>query len=199
MKTHTQPYKTVNLQQGSIAWLAWRHQGIGASEAPTVMGENPWQSPVDLLRAKRGPAPEPDTHDRISAAMQFGTDMEPVARRAYERATGHKVTPACLQSSRYTWLRASLDGISADGRRAVEIKCGKGVYHHTARTRTVPRYYYGQLQHIMAVTRLESVDFWAWLPDQTPIGLTVPRDPDYIGAMLDREHDFWQQVRLSTH
>ena len=37
----------VNLEQGTDDWHAWRRQGIGASDAPTIMVENPWKSPED--------------------------------------------------------------------------------------------------------------------------------------------------------
>ena len=35
------PYKIIILQQGTFKWLEWRSQGIGASDAPAIMGANP--------------------------------------------------------------------------------------------------------------------------------------------------------------
>ena len=35
-------------------WLAGRSQGIGASEAGTVVGLNPWCTPYQLWRRKKG-------------------------------------------------------------------------------------------------------------------------------------------------
>jgi len=34
--------KVVDLEQGTPQWLAWRRAGIGASEAPVIMGLSPW-------------------------------------------------------------------------------------------------------------------------------------------------------------
>ena len=34
----------------------------------------------------------------------------------------------------------------------------------TSQTRSAPDYYYGQLQHILAVTGLDSLDFWCYWP-----------------------------------
>src|SRR5690606_2655687 len=39
------PMVLVDLEQGSPEWLAWRAEGIGASDAATIMGENPYQTP----------------------------------------------------------------------------------------------------------------------------------------------------------
>ena len=118
--TVTNPYTTVNLQQGTAEWLEWRSNGIGASDAPTIMGENPWKSAARLLSEKLG------TADKVggNAAMARGTALEPEARRQYEAISKVFVAPICLQSNKHQWLRASLDGLAADGRTVVEIKCG---------------------------------------------------------------------------
>ncbi|HNX99051.1 MAG TPA: YqaJ viral recombinase family protein, partial [Candidatus Aminicenantes bacterium] len=139
-------YTIVALRQGTSEWLDWRNQGVGASDAPAIMGENPWKSAERLLREKLE-----DRRCPPNAAMARGTALEPVARRQFERLTGVNVTPACLLSTRSSWLRASVDGLARDGGTVVEIKCGESVYRHSSTTRTVPGYYYGQLQHILAV------------------------------------------------
>lgn len=184
------PYIRVHLDQGSDEWLAWRVQGVGASEAPAVMGENPWKSRVELLADKCGLSRRSDG----SAAMSFGTAKEPEARSQYVAMLGIPVEPVCVQSVRRDWLRASLDGLSADGRSVVEIKCGKSVYATTARTKRPPRYYVGQLQHILAVTELEAIDFWCYWPGMPNVHVKVARDDAYIRRLLDAEAAFWSEV-----
>jgi putative phage-type endonuclease len=46
---------TVDHDQGRGEWLAWRHGGIGASDAPALMGENPWKSERRLFAEKCAP------------------------------------------------------------------------------------------------------------------------------------------------
>jgi len=41
-RTGREPYIEIDLAQGSSEWLAWRNQGIGASDAPKIIGEI-WQ------------------------------------------------------------------------------------------------------------------------------------------------------------
>ena len=185
------PYTRITLEQGTDAWLAWRMQGIGASEAPALLGENPWKSRRALLAEKCGLA----RRDFNSAAMAFGTRTEPEARARYVVQVGVPVAPACVQSTAHPWLRASLDGLSADGARVVEIKCGPSVYAKTAKHGRPPQYYVGQLQHILAITLLPAIDFWCYLPGQAPLHVVVARDDAYIARLLTAEAAFWQEVQ----
>ncbi|MEA1959453.1 MAG: YqaJ viral recombinase family protein [Chloroflexota bacterium] len=183
------PYTIVNLRQGTPAWLEWRSQGIGASDAPAIMGENPWKSANYLLQEKcEGKVYGPN------AAMARGTRLEPEARKRYESKFGVRVAAACLQSTKYEWLRASVDGLATDGSAVVEIKCGESVYRKSSATKKVPKYYFGQLQHILAVTELQVIEFWCYLPNLPEVHISVARDDSYIERMLDTEHEFWQQV-----
>ncbi len=183
-------YTIVDLEQGTDAWLQWRSQGIGASDAPAIMGENPWKSPARLLQEKCG-----ETRNfSPNAAMTRGMELEPEARKCYEHQVGVPVAPACLQSARFDWLRASVDGLAVDGSAVVEIKCGESVYSKSAASRQVPGYYFGQLQHILAVTNLQAIDFWCYLPDRPTVHLCVARDDAYIKRLLDIEQAFWQQI-----
>ncbi len=106
----TAPYTIVNLQQGTAEWLEWRSNGIGASDAPTIMGDNPWKSAARLLSEKLGAA------DKFAgnAAMTRGTALEPEAKRQYEAISKVFVASICLQSNTHQWLRASLDDLAAE-------------------------------------------------------------------------------------
>ena len=180
----------VELQQGTKEWLEWRHKGIGASDASTVMGENRFKSAAELLQEKR----QPVQGSFQNAAMALGTQLEPEARRRYIAKTGRDVRPVCVQSTQLDWLRASLDGLAPNHDAVVEIKCGASVYRSASESRSVPSYYYGQIQHILAITGLDSLDFWCYWPDNPEVRLTVERDDVYIERLLYKEHEFWNQV-----
>lgn len=185
------PFTTVDLEQGTREWLEWRHNGIGASDASTIMGQNRFSSAAALLKEKRDPVRDSFQNE----AMALGRRLEPEARKRYIAETGKDVRPVCLQSTRYDWLRASLDGLTVDHDAVVEIKCGRSAYWSTARSGSVPTYYYGQLQHIMAITGLDSLDFWCYWPDNPEILLPVERDDDYIEVLLSKELKFWNDVQ----
>ena len=183
-------FDRIGLQQDTPEWKLWRCGGIGASDAPSIMGEDPWKSAAALQQEKL----RPTSHDFQNAAMARGKRLEPVARQAYNVFRGIGVEPLCVQSRTYPWMRASLDGIDEDERIVVEIKCGESCYKKTARWRSVPDCYYGQLQHILAVIEYEAIDFWCYYPGNRPICLTVPRDERYINILVTKEREFWEFV-----
>ena len=221
----------IDHDQGSIPWLRWRHDGIGGSDAPALMGENPWRSANALFAEKSGPSkygnarPVPRkpviadlfaaaappmapaapaapnepmlAERRYRSAASRGTALEPYARDLYNRHIGGELVPNCLESLDRPWQRASLDGLCLKTRRALEIKCGDKVYAHTETTGKVPGYYLGQLQHILAVSGFDAIDFWVWLPGKTPLLLTVPRDDAYIARMTEAGAEFWARVEAA--
>jgi putative phage-type endonuclease len=179
----------VELDQSTDEWLSWRRGGIGASDAPVVMGLSPWQTDRELLLLKTGQQAERSAN----GAMQRGKALEPVARRAYVSHTRIEVEPVCVQSREHSWMRASLDGLSADGRHVVEIKCPGEKDHRLAASGCVPEKYFPQLQHILAVTGLGEIYYWSFRFDHTVL-LKIERDETFIANLIEREAAFWTQV-----
>src|SRR5688572_30595162 len=118
------PYQIVALVERTTAWWEWRRGGIGSSDAATILGEKPAKSAERLLFEKQ----QPPKDSGRSFTRARGAALERAARAHYCREVGCTVEPACLQSVARPWQRASLDGISADGERVVEIKCGFAAY-----------------------------------------------------------------------
>ncbi len=183
-------YTVIKLRQGTAEWLVWRQKGIGASDAPAIMGENPWKSAAYVMSEKLGTTKK----FAVNAAMARGTSLEAEARTRYELISKVSVEPACLQSTQYAWQRASVDGLALNGNAVVEIKCGESVHRKTAATRQVPDYYVGQLQHILAVTSLPYIDFFCYLPLHPEVHLRIERNDAYIARLISAEQSFWQQL-----
>jgi putative phage-type endonuclease len=181
----------VELQQGTPEWREWRHKGIGSSDACVILGDNRFKSVAELLREKRAPARDFGCNE----AMARGIEDEPQARRQYAVRTGRTVGPVCLQSKRYEWLRASLDGFASTHDAVVEIKCGHKNYLGVSRYDRIPTWHRGQLQHILAVTGFDCVDFFSYSRNCNGILLTEIRDDAYIERLLDRELEFWNQIQ----
>lgn len=179
----------LDFDQSTEEWLSWRRGGIGASDAPVVMGLSPWLKDGELLLLKTGQQSERPAND----AMQRGKRLEPVARLAYVNHTGIDVAPVCVQSCAHSWMRASLDGLSADGRHVVEIKCPGEKDHRLAASGCVPEKYFPQLQHILAVTGLGEIYYWSFRFDHTVL-LKVARDESFIASLMEKEVAFWARV-----
>jgi len=184
------PYTRLSLEQGSSEWQLWRQTKIGASDAAAIMGENPWKSRARLLKEKLALSPA----FTGNAATRRGTQLEPVARQLYETQTGLRLEPAVLIHVDRTWQVASVDGITATGSKVVEIKCGEKAYSFLYRTGSPPDYYYAQLQHILAVTGLLSIDYFAYLPGYRAITQEIIRDDEYIESLIQYESEFWSEL-----
>ena len=126
--------------------------------------------------------------------MERGLELEPKARSRFQRKVGIEMNPACLQSNEHEWLQCSVDGLSDDGSRVLEIKCGEGIYHRVSQAKTFPKDLFAQLQHILAVTDLPVIDFFCYWPGLKDIHRKIARHDAWIDDLISAEHDFWLQV-----
>ncbi len=180
-----------DLIQGSEAWKEFRRLHIGASDAATVMGLNPWRTSLSLWEEKVLGWEKEANH-----AMARGTAMEKQAKDAYQLETGIMVCPMVAEDDIHPFISASFDGISQDLSRLVEIKCGRSS-HKLARDAEIPIYYQAQLQQQMYVANLEEIDYWSF--DGTEgILLTLARDNQFIRELVEKEINFWHCVTNLT-
>ena len=174
--------KIIQLKQGSADWLTYRLTMRNASETAAVLGVSPWCTPYQLWLLKTG-----RSVTKATAAMQHGTDMEPVARAAYEAETGNVMQPLVLQDGAYS---ASLDGMDLDGQLIVEIKCpykgqASGLWNDVL-VGHVPDHYAAQVQHQLMVSGAALAHLWVFDGTQ---GLLRPIEP--IDHAMQRIRDGW--------
>ncbi len=188
-------YLISDLEQGTDAWRTWRRGVIGASEAPTIMGENPWASPRRLMEEKLG------LHREFSgnAATREGNRLEIVARKELSAKHARKLRPVIIQDSEDAFLAASLDAMDSTNEHVYEIKCGVKAYEKTNLHRSVPGYYVGQVQHILMITGFDSLCFAAYRPDEPLVTIEVHRDDRYIKLLRKKETEFAQQLVQKSH
>lgn len=141
-------------------WLQMRQtQGIGGSDAGTVLGLNPWCSNVQLWRQKTGQEVPEDISDK--PAVRFGKIAEEHIRELFildypdMDVQYHEFWMYCNDA--YPWQFATLDGeLTEDtGRRGIlEIKTT------TIQNKTqwdewengIPQRYYAQVLHQLSAT-----------------------------------------------
>lgn len=102
-------------------------------------------------------------------ALQWGTDVEPFARQAYEMETGFIVTESeFITHPKYPFAGCSPDGlINSDG--ALELKCPKDSIVHLQRFLTgLPDEYRPQCQGPLWIAEREWTDFVSYDPRQAP-------------------------------
>lgn len=188
-------YVIESLTQGSSEWLAWRRKVIGASDAPTLMGENPWSSADYLMKEKLGLG----RSFAGNSATREGQRLEPTARSALSRQFGVQLRPTVIQDAEIPYIAASLDGITSDNGQIFEIKCGERAYAKTKARRAVPDYYSAQLQHMLMVSGHTVLVFAAFRPGEPLVALEVKRNAAYIERLRKAEKQFMEQLAKHGH
>lgn len=188
-------YELPNLEQGSEEWRRWRKGVIGASEAPTIMNENRWQSAQFLLEEKLGLKSE----FTGNAATREGHRLEEDARRELVKKFRIELGPTVIQDGDVPYFAASLDAIDKQHTQVFEIKCGAKAYEIVASKREVPSYYFGQLQHILMITQLDKIIYAAYRPYSQLITLEIRRNDSYISRLRETEEKFADTLRKKGH
>ncbi len=139
----SQPYRIIDLEQGSPEWVQYRKTRIGGSDAAAIMGASPWSTPYQKYCEKMDISPPKE----VTRAMRRGTELEPVARQLLSENIGVPLNPAVVESIAFPYLLASLDAISSDAWLVGEIKCPGEEDHRLAMNGVVPEHYTWQLYH----------------------------------------------------
>lgn len=205
--------KAVVIAPLSPQWHIWRSAGIGGSDAPVIAAAAglckpaPWMKSIDeLWKIKTG---------RISDlngstwATRRGVAAEPLARSAYERATGVLLSPIYGEMAHLPFIRSSFDGVDFDGNVIGEAKLGSSHVHALAKENEVVEYYKPQLAH-QALTAWGMPD--EWLPEHTVSFISYdPNIKEMLHVtkpafeyrklaedLLVAEQDFWNKVLADT-
>lgn len=184
----------IDIIQGSPEWFALRLGKVTASRVSDVVartksgwGAGRFNYMAELIAERLTGAP---AASYTNAAMQWGTEMEPQARAAYEFYTDATVNlVGFVEHPSIAMSGASPDGVVEDG--LVEIKCPNTATHiDTLLGQEVPGKYVTQMQWQMACTSTQWCDFVSYdprMPETMRLFVKrVPRD-DAVIANLEKE------------
>jgi len=188
-------FEISDFEQGSTAWRSWRKKVIGASDAPTIMGENRFTSIETLMNEKLGLQRE----FAGNAATREGKRLEEVARKVLQKELGFKILPTIIQDGGAPFIAASLDGINKEHSQVFEIKCGAKSYDLAYKKNKIPLYYIGQLQHILMITQLDRIMYVAFRPNSELVTIDVKRDNAYISSLRHAEEKFAKSLVKKGH
>lgn len=192
-------------------WYAARKGGIGASDAPIIMGHSPWKTISALYKEKQTPYVEGT--ETSNFAMEHGRAMEPEAYEAFIEMTGFTMaydTDAMFQWNQELkfdgklWQFATFDGLIYDDPfiqdTFVEIKCPlREKTHLQARNGEIPEHYYTQMQHQMSVHPQKPPFAYYFSYFQTEgIILKIDRDEEAIKKIIDAELAFMECLKSCT-
>ena len=185
------------IEQRTEEWLKERSGKFTGSRFADAMACNkrtgePLQSFYDLVwdvvaeRIMGAPKEGP-----TGIALQWGTDVEPYAKEAYEFNSGN-IVEQCgfILHKEYDFVGCSPDGlVGSDG--GIEIKCPKDSTIHLRRfIDGVPEKYIPQCQGFLWVTGREWIDFASYDPrmpdDHRLLIIRITRNDEFIKRLESR-------------
>lgn len=189
--------KIIQVKQNSINWQEWRSKGLGASDAPIIMGDSPWTTRFELWAYKVGLLVRPEVNEYQKRAMQRGHDLEPKVRKWFEKRVGKKFPATSFEHGELSFLRASLDGYNEDSNENLEIKCPGNADHSKALKGIVPTKYFSQLQTQMLVSGACFSHYVSWDGEDSYAVIGVLPDKEYQSQILCAMLDMWSCIQNS--
>jgi len=196
----------VNCEQGTPEWFAARAGVITASKfadaVSTIKGGAPSQASKDYaykvaIERIYGETTE-DTY--VTWEMRRGTELEPLARIAYEARTGNLAEESGIVLTDDRVFGYSTDGfVDDDG--LIEIKCPNSARKLVEMWETgdISEYEH-QIQGGMWITGRKWCDFIMYAPQLGPVGKQlfvkrIERDDDLIEGMESKLWEFARRVQ----
>lgn len=179
-----------------MGWLAEREKGIGSSEVGTILGVNPWETPYQLWRRKKGMAPAIVENE----ATRAGHILESAVATYFEQDSGRQV----IKASQGDWLAVDTDReflrVSPDRTYWLDgkhSKDNKGIVECKTTqldidADDIPKHWFCQLMYQLGVMGYRQGSL-AWLTRGRKFGYRdYEFDPDFYALMVDRLEKFWK-------
>lgn len=189
-------------EQRSPEWFAQRKGKLTSSDIDTVLGNNKYGVPDDVLFKKHGIAKPFTGND----ATRHGQKYEDEAIRIYcERYNKKTFSFGLLPHPQIDFLAGSPDDITYDG-IVVEVKCP---LRRKIIPNEIPKHYRAQLNMNMEICGLDHGVFIEYKPKEV-FGeeefnvVHIQRDPNWMQTVFPIIHEFWEKVRsyenkIDTH
>ncbi|MEA3405375.1 MAG: YqaJ viral recombinase family protein [Pseudomonadota bacterium] len=195
---HAQAVRMISTNQMDHSlWLKYRNLGIGASDAATACGLNPYKSQLELWMEKTGRIQPEQSDMREDSPLVWGTILEPIVAEHYAKRTGRRVrrVNSILQHAEHRWMLANLDREIVGDSEVQILECKTaGTYSAKHWENGVPEYIQLQVQHQLAVTGQMAADVAVLIGGQKLEIFRLERDDVLIEQLIKLEEAFWHRV-----
>ena len=181
--------KVSTLNMSHEDWLVERQKSIGGSDAPSIIGLNPWSSPYTVWADKLGKIPPKEDNE----AMRLGRDLEDYVAKRFTEDTGKKVRREnfLLTNPQYPFAHANVDRMVVGEDAGLECKTTSVLNLKSFKNGAFPDTYYVQCVHYLMVTGCAK-----WYLAVLVLGkefkvFEIERDEDEIKALAESEEAFW--------
>ena len=188
---------SVRDMQDKKLWHWMRNNGIGGSDAGTIVGDNPWKSPYALWLEKTGQLVPEDISDKDP--VYWGTVLEDVVAREFSKRTGYKVRrQGMMRNNKNLWMLANVDRMLVGEPIGLECKTTNAFSAGDWKEDGLPNSYYWQCQHYMMVTGLSAWYIAVLIGGQHFDYKLIPRNNADIAYLYGEELKFWNCVQKMT-
>ena len=190
MYKHLTKISTLNMPHEE--WLAHRQKSIGGSDAPSIIGLNPYSSPYTVWADKLGKIPPKEDNE----AMRQGRDLEFYVAERFCEATGKKVRREnfILINPDYPFAHANVDRMVVGEDAGLECKTTSALNMKNFKNGTYPDTYYVQCVHYMMVTGCKKWYLAVLVLNKEFMVFEIERDEEEIEALAKSEAEFWRLV-----
>lgn len=201
-------------------WLKLRTLGIGASDSPTIMNMNPYESRYTLFMQRSGSMPKIDHssfNENDNEAMAWGRELEDLVAKRFAQRAGWKLRRGLggwlLKSTSHEHMCATPDREGKSPRRRtfglIEVKT-TNEYNESEWTvrapgtvtgigegglkQAVPERYWCQLQHQLCVTGRTYGAVVCLIGGQRLVWAEFSRDANFIAELVLQTKAFWEML-----
>lgn len=188
--------KISTLNMSHDEWLEHRRRYIGGSDAPSIIGMNPWSSPYTVWADKLGKIPPKEDNE----AMRQGRDLEFYVAQRFTEKTGKKVRRenAILLNSKYPFAHANVDRMVVGEDAGLECKTTSALNVKNFKNGAYPDTYYVQCVHYMMVTGCKKWYLAVLVLNKEFMVFEIERDEAEIEALARSEEEFWKYVETKS-
>lgn len=187
--------KASTLEMSRDEWLELRKQGLGGSDAGTVLGFNKYKSAFELYQEKIG------EYESVvdSEAAYWGNVQEDTIAQEFAKRTGKKVRRMnkFLVHPEHEFMNANLDRVIVGEKAILECKTASEYLREAWEGEDIPATYLCQVHHYLAVTGYEKAYIAVLIGGNKFVWKEVERDEEFIQILIEREKDFWENHVLA--
>ena len=179
---------TLNLDRE--AWLKYRKQGIGGSDAGAVCGLNPYRTAMQVYYDKT----TDEVEEIDNEAMRQGREFEDYVARRFTETTGKKVRKANVMfyDEKNPFMLAAVDRMVVGENAGLECKTASPYMADKWQDGKIPMSYQIQCHHYMAVCNADTWYIAVLIYGREFKYYRIERDEEMIADLIQIEKDFWE-------
>lgn len=188
-------YNTKNIKKEK--WLEARKEGIGGSDASSILGLNPYKSAVSVYMEK---IDDNYALEKTNYKMELGNKLEDFVAREFSLKTGKKVRNinGILRNDKYPFAIANIDRAIVSEKAFLECTVTNS-FSKKEWIKEVPTHIKIQCYHYMAVSGATHCYVAALIGNEELVVHKLQRDQEAIEDIMKKEEAFYNECIIGEN